>query len=293
MAMFPHTAHVLHGLQTELRARRFTTVLLGNEDQLDREALGQHLATSGAPAAVAVVGEVRREFIETLRLFTNRIVTIGAQFPNLCHSVLGNEDQAVDVLVERLVREGHRRLMVVGVPPRFGRHAERLAAFDRAIKRHDLVLPPENRFVTEAVSPRDSAADVRAFLRRFRGAGAPTAVLCFNGIIARIVQGALADEGWRVPEEVSVVAVDASRICRVEEPTIACAAADPEKLGAAAARLLVESTGSRGENLSQVFQAAEFFAGATLGPAAAAGGAPKAKRQAVAAARSRKSSSEA
>lgn len=266
MANFPHTSHVLHGLQSTLAQHRHSTVLLGAEDQLDRETLRQHLGGADAPRGVAVIGEISPRFLDEIRLCTPRVVTVSALYPGLCHAVLSNEDQAVEQLVAHLAEQGHTRFAWIDSFKGSGRYTERLEALRRALTRRDLDLDEADHLT---LPPDPGASD--DFARRFgefiRRRNPPTAILCFNGVIARHAHRALSLAGHAVPRDFSLAAVDASRVCRVEHPRITCAAADPEKLGTTAAMLLIEHRGEAAENLTQTVLAAQFFPGETTGPA--------------------------
>src|SRR5204863_2029193 len=80
----------------------------------------------------------------------------------------------------------------------------------------------------------------------------PTACVCGNGSIARGFINCLMQKSWRVPEEISVVAIDATRICVEEHPQITGAHSDPEKIGRAAAELLLRSAHEKDGILSDV-----------------------------------------
>jgi DNA-binding LacI/PurR family transcriptional regulator len=70
--------------------------------------------------------------------------------------------------------------------------------------------------------------------------------------MARGVINCLMQSGWHVPEEISVVAVDATRVCVEENPKITGAHADPEKIGVTAAELLLKRADTEDESLMDV-----------------------------------------
>lgn len=271
MANFPHTSHVLHGLQSTLARQRHSTVLLGAEDQLDRETLRQHLGGADSPRGVAIIGEVTPAFLDDIRLCTRRVVTVSALYPGLCHAVLSNEEQAIEQLVAHLADLGHRRFAWIDSFKGSGRYTERLEAFRRALARRELPFVATNHLTVE---PGQEAAETlsRRLVALAKQRTPPTAIVCFNGVIARNALHYLIAAGFLVPRDFSIAAVDASRVCRIEQPNITCAAADPEKLGETAALLLIENRGRSDENLTQTVIAAQFFPGQTTGPA------PKAKK---------------
>src|SRR5581483_1748277 len=68
----------------------------------------------------------------------------------------------------------------------------------------------------------------------------------------------LLQKGHRIPEEISVVAVDATRVCVEEHPEITGANADPEKMGAKAAELLLKNLGEEDESLTDIVMPAHL-----------------------------------
>ena len=68
----------------------------------------------------------------------------------------------------------------------------------------------------------------------------------------------LTKKGWRVPDQISVVAVDATRVCVEEHPQITGANADPEKMGAQAAELLVQAAHQEDDTLLDIILPAQL-----------------------------------
>jgi LacI family transcriptional regulator len=94
----------------------------------------------------------------------------------------------------------------------------------------------------------------------------PTAIVCFNGVMARGATNALLQDGWKLPRDLSLVAVDATRVCVEESPRITGASANPEQMGRKAAELLLASTGEDTESYHNVVLAAQLVLGETSGP---------------------------
>src|SRR3954469_23865811 len=130
--------HVQHGLHTGIEAREYTTVFLGAEDQLDGEKLRRIFGPGHAFQGIVLVGEVTRAFLDELRRYGLRIVAVSARYPGLCHSVLGNEPQALESLVEHFHGLGHRRFGWLGGNVGLGRHEARLQALGTALARMGL-----------------------------------------------------------------------------------------------------------------------------------------------------------
>ncbi|MES2697392.1 MAG: LacI family DNA-binding transcriptional regulator, partial [Verrucomicrobiota bacterium] len=254
-------SHVQVGLHEALQPHGFSTVMLGSEDTLDASAAGP------LPPALVVLGAVKPAYLRALRQHTRRIVAINGSYPGLCHSVLSNDAQALDLLVEHLIALGHRQLGWLGGLPEHPIHIARFEAFRAALAAHD--LPPPNKDLcairtdgADRQQGREAALELLA-----RNSRQPTALVCFNGVMARGAVNALLQSGHKLPADVSVVAVDATRVCVEETPHITCASPIPEKLGAAAARLLLDSTGAEDEDFQTTVLSSQLRLGETSGPA--------------------------
>jgi len=251
-------SHVQAGLHLALQARGYSTVVLGTEDALD--------SSHPLPSALVVLGAVKASFLRTLRQSTRRIVAINGTYPGLCHSVLPNEAQSLELLVDHLASQGHRRFGWIGGLPHYPSHAVRLEALRTALAVRGLPVPTDKACAIspDAADRQEGRETVLELLRR--PGNRPTAIVCFNGVMGRGATNALLQDGWDIPREISIAAVDATRVCVEETPHITCASAEPEKLGAAAAGLLLSSTGNDDENFQSLVLAAQLKVGATTGP---------------------------
>ncbi len=256
-------SHVQNGLHQTLQEDGFSTVVLGAEDAMDFDSIGP------LPAGLVVLGAIKPGFLRQLRQSTKRIVAVNGNYPGLCHSVLPNETQSLELLVEHLAGLGHRRFGWIGGMPEYPSHATRFAALQAALtargipevtRQHSVVIP----YGTDRQEGRD------AVLELMRRPGAkPSAIICFNGVMARGAANALLQHSWKLPQDVSLAAVDATRVSIEEIPHITCASANPEQLGRAAAELLLASTGEDVENYHNVILAAQLRRGDTTGQASA------------------------
>ena len=257
--------HVQHGLHLGIEAREFTTVFLGAEDQLDAEKLGRLFAPGHAFRGIVLVGEVTRGFLDQLRRFGLRIVAVSARYPGLCHSVLGNEPQALEALVEHLHGLGHRRFGWLGGNVGLGRHEARLQAFETALARFDLALAPRYVVKLREGDRIDGADAIRSLLPLARRRDFPTAFITYNTLMAAGAVRELEREGWPVPAAMSLASADVSPVATESTPTITAAGSDPQKLGEAAARLLLEPGGATADGFTDLMLPAQLFVGQTSG----------------------------
>jgi LacI family transcriptional regulator len=268
----PHTqsnyfGHVQDGLHKALEARGLATVFLGTENNLDRAKIRRLFQPGHLFQGIALLGEVARPFLDELRAMERRIVAVSARYPGLCHSVVGNEPQALDLLVRHLHGLGHQRIGWLGGNAGLGRHATRFGAFQAALQALELRCD-ERYCVTLGQADRAEGGEAaHAMLAHARRKDFPTAFVCYNTLMALGAVRAFEREGWKVPADVSLGSADASPEAAASQPGITAAGSSPDKLGEAAARLVFDSTGGEDESFTDLILSAHLFVGATTGPA--------------------------
>jgi LacI family transcriptional regulator len=259
--------HVHQGLHAELEKQGFTTVFIGSEDGLETEKLQRFFQSGHLLHGVVLLGEVAQPFLAKLHSFESRIVAVSARHPGICHSVVGNEPQALDMLVRHLHELGHRRIGWLGGNAGLGRHEARFSAFQAALVQAG--LPFDERYVVklQQADRSEGTEAVHMMLPHARRSDFPTAFICYNCLMAAGAVRALVHEGWQVPHDISVAGADAPpHLPFKDAPKITGAGSDPVKLGEAAARLVLASTGAADESFTDLILPAQFVAGETTGP---------------------------
>lgn len=258
---------IQHALHAALEQAGCTTSFLGAEDELNDQKLTRHFAAGHAFKGVVLFGQVAPEFLLRLRRFERRLVTVSARFPGLTHSVLGNEVQAMEQLVQHLVALGHHRIGWLGGNRGLSRHQTRLDALQDALKGAGLTLAPRytiKRNEGDRAEGIEAVHDVEALRRR---ADFPTAFVCYNSLMAEGAARAFHRLGVRVPGDMSIVGGDPPRSDSTGQPAICGAGAPPHRLGEAAARLVVASTGAADEPFHDVLLPSQLTPGTSTGPA--------------------------
>lgn len=258
--------HVQHGLHTALEVRDVRAIFIGAEDQLDAAKLRRAFANGHDFHGIVLIGEVARPFLDRLRKIGLPIVAVSARYPGLCHSVLGNEPQALESLVQHLVALGHKRIGWIGGNIGLGRHEARFQALQAALLRAGLDLNPRYCIKRQEADRAEGVEAVHEMLKEAKRPDFPTTFVCYNTSMADGALKALLREGWRVPRDVSIASADVSPIATEGTPRITAAGTNPEKLGEAAARLVVDGTAAD-DGFTDLMLPAQLFVGDTTGPA--------------------------
>jgi len=234
-------SHVHQGLDAVLRADGNNTVFLGTEGELDEAEILRIFAQQNPLRGIVVMGEVRANFIKAIRELQRDVVSVYASYPGLCHSVLPNERQAVEHLVEHLTELGHTRFAWLGGNREMGRNRARQEAMVEALHVRGIELPEKSVVNVVPADRQDGFDTARDLCDRFGGQDLPTAWICHNGLMTQGAMRFTMQSGIRVPEDVSVVALDMTRVCEEIHPHLTSASSHPEQIGSKAAELLLKS----------------------------------------------------
>lgn len=263
-------SHVQQGLFKVLQQSRVSTTFLGGEGDLDENRLFELLGQRDPLQGIVVFGEVSEPFLRALGTLRVALMSVYASSPGLCHSVAPNEKQSLEQVVEHLANLGHERFAWLGGNCLLGRHKVRLDALRECVTARGMEL--DERFVVSVEKgDRQEGFDCAEELMSRIGddrSRAPTAWVCHNGLMARGAHQFALLRGIRIPEDISLAAVDRSRVCTEIHPFLTSASSNPELIGEEAAKLLCKAE-KAGENLIYVDLVipSEFAAGETSGPA--------------------------
>jgi LacI family transcriptional regulator len=160
----------------------------------------------------------------------------------------------------------HRQFGWLGGNVGLGRHEARLQAFEAALARVGLKLDRRYSVKLKEGDRIDGADAVRALLPLARRKDFPTAFITYNTLMAAGAVREFEREGWNVPGDVSVASADVSPVATESTPRITAAGSNPEKLGEAAARLVLEPASAHGDGFTDLMLPARLFIGDTTGP---------------------------
>ncbi|GAA0607561.1 LacI family DNA-binding transcriptional regulator [Paenochrobactrum glaciei] len=134
--------------------------------------------------------------------------------------------------IQHLVSQGHQRIAFLSVPARTSAREERLDGVASALA----LCGAENAGIVEAElswqGSEQSAAEVLAL------PGKPTAVLCFNDILAAGLMLGLRRAGCEPGRDIAVIGLDGLPLAELTYPPLTSVAVDPAGIGTMAARLL-------------------------------------------------------
>ncbi|MFA6849024.1 MAG: LacI family DNA-binding transcriptional regulator [Selenomonadaceae bacterium] len=194
---------------------------------------------SDTTAAILLVGT---ELSETdARVFQDAsvpLVLLDCWFENLSfNAVLMNNADSVFQAVNYLIGRGHRQIGYLKGGVRIQNFKYRAEGYERALKMKG--IPVEKKFIFE-VSPAIDGAfeDLDQMLQS--GREMPTAFFADNDMIALGAMKALQKNGYRIPEDISIIGFDDIAFCSVFTPALTTVRVFKKELGQLAVRHLVK-----------------------------------------------------
>ncbi|MCB8836229.1 LacI family DNA-binding transcriptional regulator [Aurantimonas sp. VKM B-3413] len=161
---------------------------------------------------------------------------------------------------ERLIALGHRRILFVSGNRRHSAQLDRLEGFGAAMRAHDLDAGNVAELPLTHAAARQAALAIAAAKDR------PTAVICFNDVVALGLHRGFFDLGLRVGRDVSLVGFDNVAEAALVVPGLASVGTMPFEVGENAARLLLRRIGEPEAPVERWVAATEFVMRESLGP---------------------------
>ncbi len=233
-------SHIHQGLYDHLEEHNLKTIFLGSENDIDVNKLPEMGVLNNSVKGIAIMGEVKPRFLEGILKRELPVVYISARASGKCHSVISNEGQSGELLVDHLYQLGHRSFAWLGGNKFMGRHKERYEGVTEALKKYDIRIDPRfDARLTDA--DRREGFNAAKEIIEATNAKPPSAWICLNSLMARGAISYLFQNGYRVPQDISIAAFDMTNVCIEEHPQITSASATPEDMGSEAGRILLES----------------------------------------------------
>lgn len=185
------------------------------------------------------------DHIRTLVDAGKPVVTIG-QFESVgSHTVLVDDRGGCRAATDHLIRSGHRRIVCLSGNPMSTIAKERTLGFVESLLDHGLpfndsmIIPTDGHFSTGYQRAMDVLGPHR---------DRPTALVCFNDVVAIGAYRAAHELGLQIPEDVSVVGFDDIDIASELGPPLTSVAMHGREIGKAAAEILLTATEDANRN---------------------------------------------
>jgi LacI family transcriptional regulator len=234
----PFFAEMTVGIEARLDQAQHIALLGNSAETLGKQerllAMMQEYRADGI--LLCPVADTSAEAIARLRrrmpfaLFARYIEGVDADY------VGADNLRGAELATEHLLTLGHQRIAFVGGPAHSSARRDRVQGYCKALMRRGLPIDPALQ-LTSPTTREGGHQAIRALLER---SDPPTAVLCYNDIVAFGVLLGLQKSG-RIPgRDVAVVGFDDIAEAALSQPALTTIAIWPRQIGEEAARLLLE-----------------------------------------------------
>lgn len=235
----PFAASIAQGAADTAQSQGYALLLAvsAGSPETEESCLG-FLAARRVDGAILLPTAVGAKDLQRWRgAFDAPVLVIGNP-PKDCpfDSVAADYTEGASVAADHLAGLGHNCIALVIGPGLAAHDAECLAGYRRALERRGIAFRP--RLVRVAGARPGQAQDTaRALLA---APERPTAILACGGTLALSVLGVFASLGLKCPEDVSLVSLGDGDWAAAAAPAITAIADPARKIGAEAARMLLE-----------------------------------------------------
>lgn len=150
-----------------------------------------------------------------------------------------DEEKGAYEIVKLLIEKGHRRIMHLSGPRGLLGPERRISAYQRALAESGIEAD-EDLLRSMAYSDIEARAVMKEWLQTHSREEVPDAVFAANDSMALGCIEALASEGIRVPEDVSVVGFDDTLVARVTVPPLTTVRQPLREMGSKAVSVLMD-----------------------------------------------------
>jgi LacI family transcriptional regulator len=259
-------SHVMHGLNTAALDAGYTTAVLGSEDTLDTARLARFFGPGHAIKGVILMGQVEEQFLTELQQHTSRIVAVSARHAGFCHSVIGNEPEALKAITQHLYDLGHRRIGWLGGNVGLIRHETRYSGLKSAMAKLGLKNNPRYDVLRKEGDRAEGTEAILSLMPLIDRSDFPTAFVTYNISMAIGAIRAMQHADKHVPADCSFAAADFSETASSFTPRITAAGCDPLDLGGRAAAMVMDSSLDASDGVfSDLVLASKLFVGDSTG----------------------------
>jgi LacI family transcriptional regulator len=166
------------------------------------------------------------------------LVTVGQLEHLNTDSISKDERAAMKIVTDYVLQQGHHRLAYLAGPSFSVGTKRRQMGFVESLIEHDIPLSDAIMVNTEETA----TSGYRAALELLQGdrQSKPTAIICFNDMVAMGVYRAANELGLKIPNDISVAGFDGIDFAALLGPPLTSVDIAPRRSGEMAAELLVQ-----------------------------------------------------
>lgn len=235
----PFFSEILHGMEEVIQSSGYSLFIAAAHRDPGREreiveAMVEHRADGVIICSTSFSEERSRQF---LRYGVPIVVVNNQAVEDFRYSIYHDDIDGMRQVTRHLIELEHKRIAYLGNSASGRTTMDRLTGFCQEMKSAGLSVPAEYIFEAAGGGTEDGASAAKYFLDL---AERPTALVCYNDMMAIGVMKSLQQAGIRIPEDVSITGFDNIIFSAYTNPPLTTLDQPKRFIGAEAARLLLE-----------------------------------------------------
>lgn len=246
----PYYSELLVGVHNALDEAGFN-VFLGttfDSDKKQESLLSTMLEHRVGGVILCPVSDSSHGTIERMRNMDIPLVHAVREIPSLNVDYIGIDYKlGANIAVKHLIDNGHRRIAFIGGTSESSAWQLRKEGYSTALT--DSGIEFDQSLVIESLLSREGGRSV--VKKALQVSNPPTAIFCFNDLVAFGVMQGLRDEGLTPGEDISVVGFDNVKEATLSNPPLTTIESFPRTIGSHAAEVLLQRIGNPNTSLQQ------------------------------------------
>jgi len=236
----PYFAEIIRGIEDSCYAAGFSVILCNSDDDPHKQATYVRLLSEKQVDGLIVLSSGSDAgLLQSLRSATMPLVLVDREIEGLESDLVEVNHESGGVLAtEHLLQLGHRRIACIAGPAGLSSARERVQGYRQALARAGLAV--DETLLRHADFTSAGGFDAMTSLLARPGPHRPTAVFASNDLMAIGALCAVASQGLRMPQDLSVIGFDDIALAAHSNPPLTTIAQPKQQTGELAARLLLQ-----------------------------------------------------
>lgn len=236
----PFFARLAYGVEATARQNGYRLVVCSGSHQTEQEKSGlDFLINQGCEAIVAHVTRLSDEVLLRYSSHTPALVLINRYIPSLAHRCVWLDNlNAARCATEYLLRCGHRHIACITADLAISDRNLRLEGYLLAMAQQGIT--PDKSWIISA--PFTENGGEQAARQIMHTQANISAVFTFNDLMAAGIMYTLSQQGWQLPEQLSVISFDDLPLARYLSPALTTMHYPIECMAQRAANLAISLT---------------------------------------------------
>lgn len=237
MEQSPFFPLILSGVEQTARQHGYRILVLNIKHKADMMEQVAYAKSMNCIGYVIFATEMQKDDLEYFCDMGGPVVLLDNYFMDKkINGVTVNNEQGTYALVKTLVHKGHRKIGYLGSGVDIASFGERRDCYFRALRKFGIT--DTEMFCFDIGYPENGACLGMQRVLESK-VGLPTAFLAENDLVAYGAIKAFQAEGWRIPQDISIVGFDDRPVCMLSDPPLTTVRIPRTRFGGEAIELLV------------------------------------------------------